>query len=150
MTREELNQLRILRTEIERDIRKLRAMEKKERTAAQYGQSLLRSLKRSDAAEEVEGEKAALIHSITAKQYKYLAMRAELENKICSVPDHYIRCAMSMMYVDGLTSHEAAANIQGSCTGGGLIRLLCRYFERRQKSYDNTGAECTSVHYGEY
>lgn len=132
MTREELNQLRILRTEIERDIRKLRAMEKKERTAAQYGQSLLRSLKRLDAAEGVEGEKAALLHAVTAKQDKYLAMRAEMERRISGIPDHYLRCVMSMVYVDGLTSHKTAANIQGSCTGGGIIRLLERYFKRGQ------------------
>ena len=132
MTREELNQLRILRTEIERDIRKLRTMEKKERAAAQYGQSLLRSLKRLDATGGMEGEKIALIHAITAKQDKYLAMRAEMENRISDIPDHYLRCVMSLVYVDGLTSHEAAANIQGSCTGGGIIQLLNRYFKESQ------------------
>ena len=132
MTREELNQLRILRAEIESDIRKLRAMEKKERTAAQYGQSLLRSLKRSDAAGGVEEEKAALIHAITAKQDKYLAMRAEMERRISGIPDHYLRCVMSMVYVDGLTSHEAAANIQGNCTGAGIIQLLTNHFNGRR------------------
>ncbi len=82
MTREELNQMRILRAEIERDIRELRGLEKKERSAAQYGQSLLRSLKRIDPANGVDVAKTKLIHTITNNQRKYLAMRAELEDKI--------------------------------------------------------------------
>lgn len=129
MTREELNHLRILRAEIESGIRELRGFAKKERSAAQHGQSLLRSLKRKDLANNVVVGKDELIHTITDKQRKYLALRAELEDKIRSVPDHYVRVVLSLVYVDGLTSQEAAAVIQGSCTGGGIIQLLIRYFE---------------------
>ena len=129
MTREELNHLRILRVEIESGIRELKGFEKKERSAAQHGQSLLRSLKRRDPANNVAAAKAELIHTITDKQYKYLALRAELEDRIRSVPDHYLRVVLSLIYVDGLTTKEAAAAIQGSCTGGGIIQLLIRYFE---------------------
>lgn len=129
MTREDLNHLRILREGIEKDIRQLRNLEKKERSAAQHGQSLLRSLKRRDPANNVAVAKAELIHTITDKQRKYLALRAELEDKIRSLPDHYVRVVLSLVYVDGLTSQEAAAVIQGSCTGGGIIQLLIRYFE---------------------
>lgn len=128
MTREELNQIRILRAKIESNIRELKALKKKERSAAQYGQSLLRSLKRIDPPNGVDVAKTSLIHTITDNQRKYLAMRAELEDKIRNVPDHYIRVALSLVYVDGLTAQEAAEIIQGSSTGGGIIQLLIRYF----------------------
>ena len=104
-------------------------MEKKERSAAQYGQSLLRSLKRKDPANNVAATKAELIHTIADNQRKYLAMRAELENKIRSVPDYYLRVVLSLVYVDGLTTREAAAVIHGSCTGSGISQLLVRYFK---------------------
>lgn len=129
MTREDLNNLRILRTEIESGIRELRGFEKKERSAAQHGQSLLRSLKRRDTANNVAAAKAELIHTIADNQRKYLAIRAELEDRISMIPDHYVRVALSLVYVDGLTAQEAAAVIRGSCTGGGIIQLLIRYFE---------------------
>lgn len=129
MTKEELCVLRGLRAEIIRNIRELRGFEKKERSAAQHGQSLLRSLKRKDLANNVVAGKDELIHTITDKQCKYLALRAELEDKIRSVPDHYLRVVLSLIYVDGLTTKEAAAAIQGSCTGGGIIQLLMRYFD---------------------
>lgn len=129
MTREELNHLRILRAEIESGIRELRGFEKKERSAAQRGQSLLRSLKRKDFANNVVAGKDELIHTITDKQCKYLALRAELEDRICMIQDHYVRVVLSLVYVDGLTAQEAAAVIRGSCTGGGIIQLLIRYFE---------------------
>lgn len=129
MTREELNRLRIFRAEIENSIRELREFEKKERSAAQYGQSLLRSLKRRDPANNDAAVKAELIHTIADNQRKYLAMRAELEDRISSIPDHYVRVVLSLVYVDGLTTQNAAAIIQGSCTGGGIIQLLVRYFE---------------------
>lgn len=129
MTREDLNRLRILRAEIERDIRQLRNLEKKERSAAQHGQSLLRSLKRRDPVNNVAAAKAELIHTIADNQRKYLTMRAELEDRINGTPDHYVRVVLSLVYVDGLTAQEAAAVIQGSCTGGGIIQLLRRYFE---------------------
>lgn len=130
MTREDLNHLRILREGIEKDIRQLRNLERKERSAAQHGQSLLRSLKRRDPANNIAAAKAELIHTIADNQRKYLAMRAEMEDKISSVPDHYLRVVLSLVYVDGLTMQEAATVIQGSCTGGGISRLLVRYFER--------------------
>lgn len=129
MTREDLNHLRILREGIEKDIRQLRNLEKKERSAAQHGQSLLRSLKRRDPANNVAAAKAELIYTIADNQRKYLAMRAELEDRISSIPDHYVRVVLSLVYVDGLTTQDAAAVIQGSCTGGGIIQLLIRYFE---------------------
>lgn len=129
MTREDLNHLRILREGIEKDIRQLRNLEKKERSAAQHGQSLLRSLKRRDPANNVAAAKAELIHTIADNQCKYLAMRAELEDRISMIPDHYVRVVLSLVYVDGLTAQEAAAVIRGSCTGGGIIQLLIRYFE---------------------
>ena len=129
MTREDLNHLRILRAEIESGIRELRGFEKKERSAAQYGQSLLRSLKRRDPANNDVAAKGELIHTIADNQRKYLAKRAELEDRISMIPDHYVRVALSLVYVDGLTAQEAAAVIRGSCTGGGIIQLLIRYFE---------------------
>lgn len=129
MTREEVNRLRILRSEIESNTRKLREFEKKEQSAAQYGQSLLRSLRRSDSADRSETIKAELTQRITANQEKYLAVRADLEDKISRIPDHYLRVVLSLVYVDGLTAQEAASIIQGSCTGGGIIQLLVRYFE---------------------
>lgn len=129
MTRAELNRLRILRAEIESGIRELRGVEKKERSVEHYGQSLLRSLKRRDPANNVAAAKAELIHTITDKQCKYLALRAELEDRISRIPDHYVRIVLSLVYVDGLTAQEAAAVIRGSCTGGGIIQLLIRYFE---------------------
>ena len=129
--REDFARLRHLQTEIERDIRKLRAFEKKEQAAAQYGQSLLRSLKRIDIAGREDGTKVALMRTITANQSKYLAMRTELEDKIRSVPDHYLRVVLSLVYVDGLTAQEAATVVQGSCTGGGITQLLIRYFKER-------------------
>lgn len=129
MTREDLNHLRILREEIEKDIRQLRNLEKKERSAAQYGQSLLRSLKRRDPANNDAAAKAELIHTIAENQRKYLAMRAELEDRISMIPDHYVRVVLSLVYVDGLTAQEAAVVIRGSCTGGGISQLLMRYFE---------------------
>ena len=129
MTREELHYLRILRAEIESGIRKLRGFEKKERSAAQHGQSLLRSLKRKDFANNVVAGKDELIHTITDKQCKYLALRAELEDSISLIPDHYVRVVLSLVDVNGLTAQEAAAVIRGSCTGGGIIQLLIRYFE---------------------
>lgn len=129
MTREELNRPRILRAEIERDIRQLRNLEKKERSATQHGQSLLRSLKRKNPANNVATVKAELIHTIDDKQRKYLTMRADLEAKIQSVPDHYLRLVLSLVYVDGLTMQEAASVIQGSSTGGEITQLLARYFE---------------------
>lgn len=130
MTREDLNHLRILRREIEKDIRQLSNLEKKERSAAQHGQSLLRSLKRRNHTNNDAAAKAELIHTIADNQHKYLAIRAELEDKILSVPDHYLRTVLCLVYVDGLTAKEAAMVIQGSCTGGGISRLLVRYFER--------------------
>lgn len=129
MTREDLNRLRILRKEIESGIRELKGFEKKERSAAQYGQSLLRSLKRIDVENGMDAAKTDLIHTIADKQRKYLATRAELEDRISRIPDHYVRVVLSLVYVDGLTAQEAAAVIRGSCTGGGIIQLLIRYFE---------------------
>ena len=129
MTREDLNHLRILREGIEKDIRQLRNLEKKERSAAQHGQSLLRSLKRRDPVNNDTAAKVELIHTIADNQRKYLAMRAELEHRISMIPDHYVRVALSLVYVDGLTAQESAAVIQGSCTGGGIIQLLIRYFD---------------------
>jgi len=129
MTREDLNHLRILRAEIESGIRELRGFEKKERSAAQYGQSLLRSLKRKELANDDATAKGELIHTIADNQLKYLAKRAELEDRISRIPDHYLRVVLSLVYVDGLTAQEAASIIQGSCTGGGIIQLLVRYFE---------------------
>lgn len=132
MTREDINHLRILRAEIESGIRELRGFERKERSTAQYGQSLLRSLKRRDHANNVATAKAELIHTIADNQRKYLAMRAELEDRISMIPDHYVRVVLSLVYVDGLTAQEAAAVIRGSCTGGGIIQLLIRYFDGRR------------------
>ena len=129
MTREDLNHLRILREGIEKDIRQLRNLEKKERSAAQHGQSLLRSLKRRDPVNNDTAAKVELIHTIADNQRKYRAMRAELEHRISMIPDHYVRVALSLVYVDGLTAQESAAVIQGSCTGGGIIQLLIRYFD---------------------
>lgn len=129
MTREDLNHLRTLQEEIEKDIRQLRNLEKKERSAAQHGQSLLRSLKRRDPANNVAAAKGELIHTIADKQRKYLATRAELEDRISRIPDHYVRVVLSLVYVDGLTMQEAATVIQGSCTGGGISQLLVRYFK---------------------
>ena len=129
MTREDLNHLQILQEGIEKDIRQLRNLEKKERSAAQHGQSLLRSLKKRDPANNVAAVKTELIHTIADNQRKYLAMRAELEDRISMIPDHYVRVVLSLVYVDGLTAQEAAAVIQGSCTGGGIIQLLIRYFD---------------------
>ena len=129
MTRAELNRLRILRAEIESGIRELRGFEKKERSTAQHGQSLLRSLKRIDPANGMDVAKTDLIHTITDNQLKYLAKRAEMEDKISSIPDHYVRVVLSLVYVDGLTTREAAAVIHGSCTGSGISQLLVRYFK---------------------
>lgn len=129
MTRVEANRLRILRAEIESDIRELRKFEKKERSATQYGQSLLHSLRRSNVTDGARTDKNELIQKIITNQEKYLAARAELEDKIFRIPDHYLRVVLSLMYVDGLTAQEAATIIQGSCTGGGIIQLLIRYFE---------------------
>lgn len=129
MTKEDINRLRTLRAEIESGIRKLKGFEKKERSVAQYGQSLLRSLKRIDVKNGMDTAKTDLIHTITDNQQKYLAMRAELENEIRSVQDHYLRIVLSLVYVDGLTTQEAAAVIHGSCTGSGISQLLVRYFK---------------------
>ena len=129
MTKEDLNRLRTLRAEIESSIRELKGFEKKERSAAQYGQSLLRSLKRIDVENGMDAAKTDLIHTITDNQRKYLVMRAELEDRISRIPDHYVRVALSLVYVDGLTMQEAAAVIQGGCTGGGITQLLMRYFK---------------------
>lgn len=132
MTREEVSSLHVLQAKIERDIRKLRAFEKKEQSASQYGQSLLRSLKRRDTARNVAAAKAELIHTIADNQRKYLAIRAELEDRIRGVPDHYLRVVLSLVYVDGLTAQEAASIIQGGCTGAGISQLLVRYFDGRR------------------
>lgn len=129
MTREDLNHLRILREEIEKDIRQLRNLEKKERSVAQYGQSLLHSLKRRDSASNLVATKAELIYTIAGNQRRYLALRAELEDRISRIPNHYVRVALSLVYVDGMTAEETAAVIRGSCTGKGISQLLTRYFE---------------------
>ncbi len=126
MTREKLNRLRILRAEIENSIRELRKLEKKEQSATQYGQSLLRSLKHQNAVDLAQKEE--LVRTITEKQKKYMALRANVEAEIQKEPNHYVRVVLSLVYVDGLTYDEAAAAIQGCCTGGGIIQLLVRYF----------------------
>lgn len=138
MTREELDRLRSLRAEIESDIRQLRGLEKKERTAAQHGQSLLRTLKRRSDLQALGREKEEETHAIIAKQKEYLALRAAMEERISQIPDHYLRVVLSLLYVDGLTTDEAAAIIQGPCTGGGIIQLLVRYFNG-DKKHDSFG-----------
>lgn len=134
MTRDELDHLQTLRAEIESGIRQRRGLEKKERTAAQHGQSLLRTLKRRSNVQALGREKAELTHAIIAKQKEYLALRAAMEERISQIPDHYLRVVLSLLYVDGLTADEAAAIIQGPCTGGGIIQMLVRYFNGDRKT----------------
>lgn len=129
MTREEAGSLQYLRAKIKRDIRELRAIERKEQSASQYGQSLLHSLKRRNPENNIAAAKAELINIIAENQRKYLAMRAELEDRISMIPDHYVRVVLSLIYVDGLTAQEAATVIRGNCTGGGITQLLIRYFK---------------------
>lgn len=136
MTREYLNRLQYLKAEIKSGIHRLEAMEKREKTVANFGHGVARSLRKYDPVDH--REKTMLIDTIQTKQKEYLSLRAELEKEISKIPDHYLRVVLSLIYVDCMTSKEAAAALGGSCTSGGIIQLLVRYFEGAGAN-DNTG-----------
>lgn len=127
MTREQCNQLRVLRSEIEGHIRELRKIERREKSAAQHGTSLLKGLRPCNHVDQAA--KADLLETIRKKQNHYLTVRSALEVEISNIQDHTLRTIISLIYVDGMTADEAAALIPGSCTGGGVIQMLVRYFD---------------------
>ena len=127
MTREQCNQLRVLHSEIEGHIRELRKIEKREKSAAQHGTSLLKGLRPCNHVDQAA--KVELLKTIQAKQNHYLSVRGALEVEISKIQDYTLQTIFSLMYVDCMTADEAAALIPGSCSGGGILQMLVRYFD---------------------
>lgn len=76
-----------------------------------------------------QAAKVELLKTIQAKQNHYLSVRGALEVEISKIQDYTLQTIFSLMYVDCMTADEAAALIPGSCSGGGILQMLVRYFD---------------------
>lgn len=111
-------------------IKELRELERRELAAAKRNTNILRSLSRVRLRDDHEEQKAALRSRILKKQREYLTVQAELEKKIATVPNHYIRLALCLIYVDLLQYEAAAEVVGGGITGSAIQQQLARYFEK--------------------
>ena len=134
MDRDELNRLRVLRDRIVQGIKELNAMERREQSAAKYGQSMMHRMTKTILAEDHYERKTVLRRNIFDLQRQFLTERAALEKKIAEIRDPYVRLTFSLCYVDLLTMQAAAAFIGGNCTAGAIQALGARYLNNQ-----NTG-----------
>lgn len=113
--------------------KKLCAIEAKEKTRNQHGNSILHSLSVPRKIDDLQSEKQSLLQELMEKQQTFLEVRVELEKQICKVDDQYVRLAMSLHYVDLLTWKQAAYIIGGNCTDRALQQLIARYMRSEEK-----------------